>query len=49
MVSEWEELETLTKDESIIELVRQRWLYRDLKRVLHDLSGDMRYYAGVPG
>ena len=49
MVTEWEELEKLSKDELIIELVRQRWLYKDLKMVLRDLSGDFGYHAGAPG
>ncbi len=49
MATEWEELEKLTNDELIIELVRQRWLYRDLKMVLRDLSGDFGYHAGAPG
>ena len=49
MVTEWEKLEKLSKDELITELVRQRWLYKDLKMVLYDLSGEFRYYAGVPG
>ena len=31
MTSEWEDLEKLSKDELIIELVRQGWLYKDLK------------------
>ncbi len=48
MVTEWEELEKLSKDELIIELVRQRWLYRDLKMTLRNLSGDFRLFAGAP-
>lgn len=31
MASEWEELEKLSKDELIIELVRQRWQYKDFR------------------
>ncbi len=49
MVTEWEELEKLSKDELIIELVRQRWLYRDLKMTLRNLSSDFRLFAGAPG
>ena len=49
MASEWEELEKLSKDELIIELVRQRWLYKDLKLQLRYMSEDEGQYAGAPG
>ena len=49
MTSEWEELEKLSKDELIIELVRQRWLYRDLKLLLRHISEEEGEYAGAPG
>ncbi len=49
MTSEWEELEKLSKDELIIELVRQRWLYRSLKRLLRSLSEDEGWYADIEG
>ena len=49
MTSEWEELEKLTKDELIIELVRQRWLYRSLKQLLKNLSEEEGWYADIGG
>jgi hypothetical protein len=49
MASEWEELEKLTKDELIIELVRQRCLYKDLKLLLRQMSEEEGRYAGAPG
>jgi hypothetical protein len=49
MASEWEELERLSKDELIIELVRQRWLYKDLKLQLRYMSEEEGQYAGAPG
>lgn len=48
-ISEWEELENLSKDELIIELVRQRWLYRSLKRLIGSLSEDEGWYADIGG
>lgn len=36
--SEWEELEALTKDELIIELVKSRWQFRNIKEVLSELA-----------
>lgn len=39
--SEWEELEKLTKDELIIELVRARWRFRNLQKVILELSSTM--------
>ena len=47
--SEWEELEKLSKDELIIELVRQRWLYKDLRLQLRYMSEEEGQYAGAPG
>ncbi len=41
MASEWEELEKLSKDELIIELVRSRWQMRNLQRVIVELSQTM--------
>ena len=38
MGSEWEELEKLSKDELIIELVRSRWQMRNLQKVILDVS-----------
>ena len=38
MVSEWEKLEALSKDELIIELVRSRWQMRNLQKVILDVS-----------
>lgn len=38
MASEWEELERLTKDELIIELVKARWEKRNLQNILGNLS-----------
>ncbi len=49
MASEWEELEKLSKDELIIELVRQRWLYRDLKLLIRRISEEEGEYYGAPG
>ena len=49
MASECEELEKLSKDELIIELVRQRWLYKDLKLLLRHISEEEGTYAGAPG
>ena len=49
MASEWEEPEKLSKNELIIELVRQRWLYRRLKRLLGSLSEDEGWYADIEG
>ena len=37
MASEWEELEKLTKEELIIELVRERTAHRELDRALRGL------------
>ena len=37
MTSEWEQLEKLTKDELIIELVKTRWEKRNLQNVLGEL------------
>lgn len=45
MVSEWEELEKLTKDELIIELVKSRWQFRNLQRVLSDLASNGGSYC----
>lgn len=45
MTSEWEELEKLTKDELIIELVRARWRFRNLRKVILDLSSNMGSYC----
>lgn len=45
MVSEWEELESLSKDELIIELVRSRWQLRNLRKVLADLASDGGSYC----
>ena len=49
MASEWEELEKLTKDELIIELVRQRWLYKDLKLLLRHMSEEEGHTPELPG
>lgn len=38
MESEWEQLERLSKDELIIELVRSRWQMRNLQKVILDVS-----------
>jgi len=44
--SEWEELEKLSKDELIIELVRERTLGRDIKdRIMQDLGEISPKYA----
>ena len=40
MVCEWEELEKLTKDELIMELVRVRWEKRNLQKILGELAGN---------
>ena len=45
MVSEWEELEKLSKDDLIIELVKARWEKRNLQKVLLDLADNMGSYA----
>lgn len=34
MASEWEELEKLSKDELIIELMRERWVHRNINQRL---------------
>ena len=34
MASEWEELEKLSKDELIIELMRERWAHRNINQRL---------------
>lgn len=41
MVSEWEDLEKLSKDELIMELVRSRWRFRNLQKVIAELSRNM--------
>lgn len=41
LVSEWEELESLSKDELIIELVALRWKFRNLSKVIAELSQTM--------
>ncbi len=41
MKSEWEELESLSKDELIIELVSLRWKFRNLSKVISELSETM--------
>lgn len=38
MASEWEELEKLSKDELIMELVRARWEKRNLQNILGGLA-----------
>ncbi|MCI2075174.1 MAG: hypothetical protein LKJ94_05700 [Candidatus Methanomethylophilus sp.] len=45
MASEWEELEKLSKDELIIELVKARWEKRNLKKVIEDLADNMGSYC----
>ncbi len=40
MVSEWEELEKLSKDELIIELVKARRSMRNMCSLLHEISED---------
>lgn len=40
MVSEWEELEKLSKDELIIELVKARRAMRNMCSLLHEISED---------
>ena len=44
-MSEWDDLEKLTKDELIIELVRARWRFRNLQKVILDLSSNMGSYC----
>ena len=43
--SEWEELEKLSKDELIIELVRSRWQFRNLQKVILELASNMGSYC----
>lgn len=45
MASEWEELEKLSKDELIIELVKARWEKRNLQKAIFDLSENMGKYV----
>ncbi len=51
MASEWEELEKLSKDELIIELVKARWEKRNLQNILGELAKTggfgMVYEAGT--
>lgn len=44
MASEWEELEKLSKDDLIIELVKARRAMRNMCSVLHEISGDGASY-----
>ena len=45
MVTEWEKLEKLSKDELIIELVKARWEKRNLQKVIVDLAENMGSYS----
>jgi hypothetical protein len=41
MATQWEELEKLSKDELIIELVRKDWQMRNLRKVLIGVADNM--------